>query len=51
MLGLADRLSVGDDRQHLHGRPRQCHRSRRVQMPTGGIKSDLQQPVETIAWA
>jgi hypothetical protein len=31
--GLADRLAVGDDRQDLQGRPRQRHRSRRVQVP------------------
>src|SRR5260370_32422251 len=31
--GLADQLAVSDDRQDLHGGPRQRHRSRRIQMP------------------
>jgi hypothetical protein len=33
MPGLADRLAVGDDGQHLHGRPRQADRPRRTQVP------------------
>jgi hypothetical protein len=46
--GLADRLAVGDDRQDLHGRPRQAHRPWRIQVPlhrrghvTGGHQPEL----------
>jgi hypothetical protein len=41
LTGLADRLSVGDDRQALHGRPRQLSRARSDKRLTLGVVPGL----------